>query len=91
MKAERRYMGWVLNGTFRLLRESVSVLYMQEAGWILYGQDNIAFLGIRTQHVPRNDSFSDCSIPAGTTTVPQVIMYFAQSWNFFVICVVSSV
>jgi hypothetical protein len=73
-------MGWVLNGTPRLLRERDSVLSMQEAGWILYWQDNIAFFGVRTQHfLPRTELFTDCSIPAGTTTVPQVIMYFAQS------------
>jgi hypothetical protein len=80
MKAERRYMVWVFNGTPRLLRERDSVLYVQEAGWILYGQDNIAFFGVRTQHLlTRNVSFTDCAIPAGTTTVPQVIVYFAQS------------
>jgi hypothetical protein len=63
--AERRYMGWVLNDTPRLLRERDSVLYMQEAGWILYGQDNIAFFGVQTQHfLPRTEMFTDCSIPS---------------------------
>jgi hypothetical protein len=78
MKAERRCMGWVLNGTPRLLWERDSVLYKQEAGWNFYGQDNIAFFGIRTQYLPRNESFTDCAIQAGTTTVPRVIVYFAQ-------------
>jgi hypothetical protein len=34
---------------------------------------------------------TDCAIPAGTDSVPHVIMYFSQSWKISVLCVVGSV